>query len=102
MNERINHCLWRWSCSLHRDPVVEHGGGAHLPGTLREGSRRKFWRREFLFVGARWGTWGVCQLGILETVGGLRKGSISLSGSTVRGAPLWGSGRRAQGTDITP
>jgi len=42
---------------------------------------------------------------MLEMVGGLWKGSISLCGSSVRGAPSWGSGgggQRAQGTDITP
>ena len=27
INEWINHCLWRWSFSLHRDPVGEHVGG---------------------------------------------------------------------------
>ena len=44
INEGTNHWLWRWSFSLHRDPVGEHGGGAHLPGTLTERCRRKLWR----------------------------------------------------------
>jgi hypothetical protein len=35
-------------------------------------------------VGAHWGTWGVHWPGILEIVGGLRKGSLSLCGNSVR------------------
>jgi hypothetical protein len=54
---------------------------------------------EISLVGAHWGTWGVRRLGILETVGGLRKGSISFSVGAVRRALLWGSGRRAPGMD---
>ena len=67
INEWINHWLRRWSFSLHRDPDGEHGmGGAHLPGTLRERRRRKFWRRAPLAAGARWGTCGVRWLSILR------------------------------------
>ena len=41
------------------DPDGEHGGGGHLPGTLRERCRKKFWRRAPLTSGARWGVCGV-------------------------------------------
>ena len=70
---------------------MEHGwgGGSHLPVTLREKCRRKLWRREFLSVGARWGTWGDCRLGILEIAGGLRKGSTPCVGALL-GWPLLG------------
>jgi len=40
--------------------------GAHLPGTLRERCRRKLSRRVSVYVGAHWGTWRVCWLGILR------------------------------------
>ena len=58
-----------------------------------------------LSVGACWGIWGVRSLGILDIVGGLWKGSISLCGSSVGGLFLGiqkDMERRAQGTDITP
>jgi len=35
--------------------------------------------------------------GILEIVGGLQKGSISVCGSSVRRAPFWRSGRIRRG-----
>jgi len=34
-------------------------GGGHLPGTLRERCRRKFWRQVPLTSGACWGICGV-------------------------------------------
>ena len=44
--------------SLHGDPDGGHGGGGHLPGTLRERCG-KFWRWASLASGAHWGTCGV-------------------------------------------
>ena len=88
-----------------KEPCWRTWRGAHLPGTLMDRSRGKLWRQVSLSVGAHWGTRGVQWLGILERVGGLQIGSISLCGSSVRGGSfleirkdMW---RRAQGTDIT-
>jgi hypothetical protein len=43
------------------------------------------------------GIWGVRRLGILETVRGLRKGSISLCGSSVRGGSFFGIPKEGSG-----
>jgi hypothetical protein len=55
--------------------------------------RRKFRRQEFLLWGPVGETGESVAWEFLEMVGGLRKGS------SVMGALLWGSGRRAPGMD---
>jgi len=98
-----NHWLWRWSFSLHRDPVGEHGGGAHLPGTLRERCRRKLLRWVSVYVGAHYGTWRDW-LGILrDSWTAPESEHLSLQELCCGGSFLgtWKDmGRRAQGTDI--
>jgi hypothetical protein len=54
-----------------------------------------------VLVGAHWEPGESVNWEFLETVGGLRKGSISLCGRPVRGRSC-GDPEGAQGTDITP
>ena len=108
INEWINHWLWRWSFSLHRDPVGKCAGGGLIC--------QRLWGKDVeeiletgaslsLSVEACWGTWGFCWLGILrDSWRALEREHLSLWELHLGGSFLGSRkdmGRRAQWTDIT-